>query len=139
MKVRFDKIGYPLYCDAGPYEGDMRIDLAIRLYLSPEEHAKYEGSESLQITLNQSGREHLQPGNTAKPSGELSAGDIMAVGEAGLAAGCVGWTLVPGGLNEVRTSEHGTHPLPAPVPDGATPADVSPIPPGRSRTSHDCP
>ena len=27
MKVRFDKIGYPLYCDAGPYEGDMRIDL----------------------------------------------------------------------------------------------------------------
>ena len=33
MKVRFDKIGYPLYCDAGPYEGDMRIDLNIRLYL----------------------------------------------------------------------------------------------------------
>ena len=21
MKVRFDRIGYPLYCDAGPYEG----------------------------------------------------------------------------------------------------------------------
>ena len=36
MKTRFDKIGYPLYCDAGPYAGDMRIDLTIRLYLSPE-------------------------------------------------------------------------------------------------------
>ena len=33
MKARFGKIGYPLYCDAGPYAGDMRIDLTIRLYL----------------------------------------------------------------------------------------------------------
>ena len=31
MKIRFGKVGYPLYCDAGPCEGDMRIDLAIRL------------------------------------------------------------------------------------------------------------
>jgi len=23
MKIRFDKVGYPLYCDVGPYEGDM--------------------------------------------------------------------------------------------------------------------
>jgi hypothetical protein len=51
MKIRFDRISYPLYCDAGLHEGDMRIDLAIRLYLSPEEYAKYEGTESLQITL----------------------------------------------------------------------------------------
>ena len=83
MKVRFDKIGYPLYCDAGPYEGDMRIDLAIRLYLSPEEYARYEGSERLQITLNESGSERLQPGNTTELSGELPVSDIVAVGEAG--------------------------------------------------------
>jgi hypothetical protein len=51
--------------------------------------------------------------NTAELSGELSVGDVVAVGEAGLAVGRAGWTLVPGGLNEVRTSEHGTHPLPA--------------------------
>ncbi len=41
----------------------------------------------------------------------LSVGDVVAVGEAGLAVGHVGWTLVRGGLNEVRTDEHGTHPL----------------------------
>ena len=73
MKTRFDKIGYPLYCDAGPYAGDMRIDLTIRLYLSPEEYARYEGSESLQIALNESGSGRLQAGSTAEPSGELPA------------------------------------------------------------------
>ncbi len=36
----------------------------------------------------------------------------MAVGEIGLAVGRIGWTPVRGGLNEVRTSEHGTRPLP---------------------------
>jgi hypothetical protein len=51
--------------------------------------------------------------NTAELSGELSKGDVVAVGEAGLAVGRVGWTLIPGGLNEVRTSEHGTYPLPS--------------------------
>jgi hypothetical protein len=51
--------------------------------------------------------------NTAEPSGELSKGDVVAVGEAGLAVARVGWTLITGGLNEVRTSEHGTHPLPS--------------------------
>lgn len=51
MEIRFDKIGYPLYCDAGPHEGNIRVDLAIRLYLSPEEYAKYEGPDTLQITL----------------------------------------------------------------------------------------
>ncbi len=52
------------------------------------------------------------PRNTAEPSGELSVGDLVAVGEAGLAVGRAGWTLISGGLNEVRTSEHGTRPLP---------------------------
>jgi hypothetical protein len=51
VKIRLDKAGHPLYCDAGPCEGDMRIDLTIRLYLSPEEYARYEGLESLQVTL----------------------------------------------------------------------------------------
>jgi hypothetical protein len=50
--------------------------------------------------------------NRAELSGEVSVGDVAAVGEAGLAVGHVGWTLVRGGLNEVRTDEHGTHPLP---------------------------
>ena len=50
--------------------------------------------------------------NTAELSGELSVGDIVAVGEVPLAVGRVGWTLVRGGLNEVRTDEHGTHSLP---------------------------
>ncbi len=50
--------------------------------------------------------------NTTGPSGELSVGDVVAVGEVGLAVGHVGWTLVRGGLNEARTDEHGTHPLP---------------------------
>ena len=75
VKIRFDKVGYPLYCDAGPYEGDMRIDLNIRLYLSPEEYARYEGSESLQITLQENGDGRPGTGNTAEPSGQLSDGD----------------------------------------------------------------
>ena len=83
MKARFGKIGYPLYCDAGPYAGDMRIDLTIRLDLSPEEYARYEGTESLQITLSESGG----GGSTAEPSGELPAGDFQAAVDARLAAG----------------------------------------------------
>ena len=86
MKARFDKIGYPLYCDAGPYAGDMRIDLTIRLYLSPEEYARYEGTESLQITLHESGSGDLQSGSTAEPSGELATGNVEAAGDARLAA-----------------------------------------------------
>ena len=116
MKVRFDRIGYPLYCDAGPYEGDMRIDLSIRLYLSLEEYARYEGSESLQITLNESGGGRLRTGNTAEPSGE-SVGDVVAVGEVALAVGRpAGRDPVRGGLAEVRTDEHGTRPLSPPSP-----------------------
>jgi hypothetical protein len=77
--------------------------------------------------------------NTAGPSGELSVGDVVAVGEAGLAVGRAGWTLVRGGLNEVRVSEHGTRPLPASARDGATSAELLTDSPGRSRTGHDCP
>jgi hypothetical protein len=57
VKTRFGKVGSPLYCDAGPHEGDMRIDLTISLYLSPQEHARYEGPESLQVTLKETGDE----------------------------------------------------------------------------------
>ena len=51
--------------------------------------------------------------NTAELSGELSAGDIVCVGEVALAVGRpAGWEPVPGPLAEVRTREHGTNPLP---------------------------
>ena len=59
------------------------------------------------------------PGNTAEPSGELSVGDLVAVGEVPLAVARLGWTLVSGGLNEARTDEHGTRPLPAAGPASA--------------------
>jgi hypothetical protein len=55
-------------------------------------------------------------GNTAEPSGEVSVGDVVAAGETGLAVGSAGWTLIRGGLNEVRVSEHGTRPLPSRLP-----------------------
>jgi len=44
----------------------------------------------------------------------------VVIGEVPLAVGRVGWSPVRGGLVEVRTDEHGTHPLPepSPVPDG---------------------
>jgi hypothetical protein len=71
VKTRFDEIGYPLYCDAGPHEGDMRVDLAIRLYLSPQEYARYQGPESLRITLG----EPVAAGGAAEPSTERPAGD----------------------------------------------------------------
>lgn len=52
--------------------------------------------------------------NTAEPSGELSVGDLVAVGEVPLAVAKAGWTPVTGPLTEVRTREHGTSPLPLP-------------------------
>jgi hypothetical protein len=54
--------------------------------------------------------------NTAELSGELSVGDVVAVaadGEVRLAVAKAGWTPVPGPLTEVRTSQHGTRPLPS--------------------------
>jgi hypothetical protein len=47
----------------------------------------------------------------------LSVGDVVAVvadGEVRLAVAKAGWTPVPGPLTDVRTSEHGTRPLPLP-------------------------
>jgi hypothetical protein len=104
VKIRFGKIGYPLYCDTGLYEGDMRIDLTITLYLSPEEYTRYDGSESLQITLKENGGGNLRAGNTAEPSGELPAGGVVCVGEVALAVGrpagwepaCVAGDMRPG-------------------------------------------
>jgi hypothetical protein len=53
--------------------------------------------------------------NTAEPSGELPAGDVVAAGEAALAAGrAAGWEPVTGPLTEVRAREHGTRPPPDP-------------------------
>ena len=54
------------------------------------------------------------PGNTAEPSGELSAGDLVAAGDVLLAVAPAGWEPVTGPLTEVRTREHGTNPLPLP-------------------------
>ena len=62
----------------------------------------------------------------------LSVGNVVAVGEAGLAVGHAGWTLVRGGLNEVRTDEHGTHPLPPDAQRGTRQAPVT----GRTRRCH---
>ena len=42
----------------------------------------------------------------------ISKGDIVSAGEIALAVAGAGWTPVRGGLTEVRTDEHGTHPLP---------------------------
>ena len=126
MKARFGKIGHSLYCDAGPYAGDMRIDLTIRLYLSPEEYARYDGSESLQITLHESGDGHLQSGSTAEPSGELPAGEVP------IAIASAGWKPVPGGPSEGAVHEHGT------APCRARPANPRTIPLRRS-PNHDCP
>jgi len=75
VKTRFDKIGYPLYCDAGPHTGDMRVDLAISLYLSPQEYAAYEGPESLRIILGEPGSEPAMAGGTDGPPGDRPAGD----------------------------------------------------------------
>ena len=67
--------------------------------------------------------------NTAELSGELSKGDVVVVGEVPLAVASAGWTLVRGGLNEVRAGEHGTRPLPA----------RSRLPDTADRAAHPCP
>jgi len=67
--------------------------------------------------------------NTPELSGELSVGDVVAVGEVPLAVGRAGWTLVRGGLNEVRADVHGTRPLPA----------RSRLPDTADRAAHPCP
>ena len=84
-------------------------------------------TRSLQERPNATAGQWLR--NTAELSGELSVGDIVAVGEVPLAVGRVGWTLVRDGLNEVRADEHGTHPLPA----------RSRLPDTADRAAHPCP
>jgi hypothetical protein len=72
-------------------------------------------TRSLQEHLNAVAGRWLR--NTAELSGELSVGDVVAAaadGEVRLAVAKTGWTPVPGPLTEVRTSEHGTRPLPLP-------------------------
>jgi hypothetical protein len=65
--------------------------------------------------------------NTAELSGELSVGDVVAVGEVALAVGRpAGWVPVRGSLTEVRIREHGTHPLPLPQPGPAFSAGSAP-------------
>jgi hypothetical protein len=64
----------------------------------------------------------------------LSVGDVVAVGEAGLAVGRAGWTPIRGGLNEVRTSEHATCPLPAPAPAGTAPGKPRIDSPGKEQS-----
>ena len=59
MKASFGKASQPLYSDAGPCTGDVRTGLTIRLYLSQEEHARYDGPGSLRITLAGSGDDLL--------------------------------------------------------------------------------
>ena len=54
--------------------------------------------------------------NTAEPSGELSVGDLVGVGDILLAVASAGWEPVTGRLTEVRTREHGTRPLPGRFP-----------------------
>jgi hypothetical protein len=46
--------------------------------------------------------------DTAELSGKLPTGNIVGAAEARPAVSRVGWTLARGGLNEVRTGEHGT-------------------------------
>lgn len=72
MKVKFIRIGWPLYCDIGPNAGDMLIDLTVRLYLSPEEYARYAGPESLQVSLNDNSNGCLPAGTKAPDAGGLS-------------------------------------------------------------------
>jgi hypothetical protein len=44
----------------------------------------------------------------------LSVGDVLLVGDTALACDPVGFREVPGDLNEVRVSAHGTHPISGP-------------------------
>jgi hypothetical protein len=60
--------------------------------------------------------------NTAEPSGELSVGDLVAVGEAALICDRAGWVPLRGGITEACIDEHGTHPLPGGRPGPAGPA-----------------
>jgi hypothetical protein len=49
--------------------------------------------------------------NTAEPSGEVSVGDIVAVGETPLVCAGTGWELLTDPVNEVRQGTDGSIPL----------------------------
>lgn len=79
-------------------------------------------------------RRNRAPGlrNTTGLSGELSAGDLVAVGSTLLAVGRpAGWEPATSPLTEVRTREHGTVPLPLPGP-----APCSEPAPGAGKENH---
>jgi hypothetical protein len=50
--------------------------------------------------------------NTAEPSGELSVGDLVSVGEAALIVERAGWAPLRGDIRESHVSEPGSRPLP---------------------------
>jgi hypothetical protein len=79
------------------------------------------------------GRQPARPRNTAEPSRELSAGDVVAVAKAALAVARAGCTPVRGGLNVVRADEHGT---PAPgIPPAAQQNETAPPGPSQEGTA----
>jgi hypothetical protein len=49
--------------------------------------------------------------NTAEPSGEVSVGDMVVVGETALITESAGFTPLRGTFTPVRVHEHGTHPI----------------------------
>jgi hypothetical protein len=49
--------------------------------------------------------------NAAEPSGEVSVGDLVVVGEAALIAARAGFVPLPGSFTPVHVPEHGTHPI----------------------------
>ena len=66
------------------------------------------------------------PGNTAEPSRELPARDLVAAGNVLPAAGrAADWVPVSEPLTEVRTREHGTRPPPGRFPGSG---DRAPVP-----------
>jgi len=106
----------------------MRIDLTIKLYLSPGEYARYAGSESLQITLSENSNGRLRPGSTAEPSGDLSAGDAAAIGQAALTVASADGTAA-GAVRQSRAGQPVPDPLPAVPAHGRTaPARLEPLP-----------
>jgi hypothetical protein len=65
----------------------------------------------------------------------LSVGDVVVIGEVALAVGRpAGWEPVSGSVNEVRTCEHGTRPLPV----SAEPGEPVPGSPAKEYRD-DCP
>ena len=69
------------------------------------------------------GGEDLSRRYYARELRSLSVGDVVAAGAVPLAVARAGWTLVRGGLNEVRAAGHGTHPLPVPAVPRQHPSD----------------